>query len=68
MEPWEGELAWGRLVGNLIIVRGAETPVPEQVWQNMTQQWDTTVANDEKPTEKARAIRARTPPAACARR
>ena len=29
------------------------------VWQNMTQQWDTTVANDEKPTEKARAIRAR---------
>src|ERR1700761_3537553 len=25
----------------------------------MTQQWDTTVANDEKPTEKARAIRAR---------
>jgi hypothetical protein len=59
LEPWEGELAWGRLVGNLIIVRGAETPVPEQVWQNMTQQWDTTVANDEKPTEKARAIRAR---------
>jgi hypothetical protein len=30
-----------------------------QVWQNMTQQWDTTVASDEKPTEKARAIRAR---------
>ena len=25
----------------------------------MTQQWDTTVSNDEKPTEKARAIRAR---------
>jgi hypothetical protein len=25
----------------------------------MTQQWDTAVANDEKPTEKARAIRAR---------
>ena len=26
---------------------------------DMTQQWDTTVSNDEKPTEKARAIRAR---------
>jgi hypothetical protein len=25
----------------------------------MTQQWDTTVVNEEKPTEKARAIRAR---------
>ncbi|HYS46276.1 MAG TPA: NepR family anti-sigma factor [Rhizomicrobium sp.] len=25
----------------------------------MTQQWDTTVPNDEKPSEKARAIRAR---------
>ena len=25
----------------------------------MTQQWDTTVSNEEKPTEKARAIRAR---------
>lgn len=25
----------------------------------MTQQWDTAVANEEKPTEKARAIRAR---------
>jgi hypothetical protein len=25
----------------------------------MTQQWDTTVVNDEKPSEKARAIRAR---------
>ena len=25
----------------------------------MTQQWDTAVANDEKPTEKSRAIRAR---------
>jgi hypothetical protein len=59
LEPWEGELAWGRLVGNFVIVRVAATPVPAQVWQNMTQQWDTTVANDEKPTEKARAIRAR---------
>lgn len=28
-------------------------------WANMTQQWDTTVSNDEKPSEKARAIRAR---------
>ncbi len=26
---------------------------------DMTQQWDTTVSNDEKPSEKARAIRAR---------
>ena len=25
----------------------------------MTQQWETNVANDEKPTEKARAVRAR---------
>ena len=25
----------------------------------MTQQWDTTVSSEEKPTEKARAIRAR---------
>ena len=25
----------------------------------MTQQWDTSVSNEEKPTEKARAIRAR---------
>ena len=25
----------------------------------MTQQWDTTVSDDEKPSEKARAIRAR---------
>ncbi len=32
---------------------------PGSVWQNMTQQWDSSVANDEKPTEKARAIRAR---------
>jgi hypothetical protein len=59
LEPWEGELAWGGLVGNFVIVRVAATPVPRQVWQKMTQQWDTTVANDEKPTEKARAIRAR---------
>ena len=29
------------------------------VWRDMTQQWDTTVINDEKPSEKARAIRAR---------
>lgn len=28
-------------------------------WASMTQQWDTTVSNDEKPSEKARAIRAR---------
>ena len=28
-------------------------------WPDMTQQWDSTVANDEKPSEKARAIRAR---------
>jgi hypothetical protein len=26
---------------------------------SMTQQWETTVANEEKPTEKARAVRAR---------
>ncbi len=37
----------------------AATSGLRQVWQKMTQQWDTTVANDEKPTEKARAIRAR---------
>ena len=34
-------------------------PHQESVWLVMTQQWDTTVSNDEKPTEKARAIRAR---------
>ena len=34
-------------------------PHQESVWLAMTQQWDTTVPNDEKPTEKARAIRAR---------
>jgi len=28
-------------------------------WANMTQQWDMDVANEEKPSEKARAIRAR---------
>ena len=28
-------------------------------WPNMTQQWDTSVSNEEKPSEKARAIRAR---------
>jgi hypothetical protein len=35
--------------------------VPNQgsVWLAMTQQWDTTVPNEEKPTEKARAVRAR---------
>ncbi len=31
----------------------------EVVRPDMTQQWDTTVSNDEKPSEKARAIRAR---------
>jgi hypothetical protein len=35
------------------------TPHQESVWLAMTQQWDTTVSNEEKPTEKARAIRAR---------
>jgi hypothetical protein len=34
-------------------------PNQESVWLAMTQQWDTSVSNDEKPTEKARAIRAR---------
>jgi len=41
------------------MTRGAATRNLGLVWRNMTQQWDTTVANDEKPTEKARAIRAR---------
>ena len=36
-----------------------QVPHQESVWLAMTQQWDTTVSNDEKPTEKARAIRAR---------
>jgi hypothetical protein len=31
----------------------------EMAWQDMTQQWDTSVSNEEKPSEKARAIRAR---------
>jgi hypothetical protein len=34
-------------------------PHQEVVWLAMTQQWDTSVSNDEKPSEKARAIRAR---------
>ena len=34
-------------------------PNQESVWPAMTQQWDTRVSNDEKPTEKARAVRAR---------
>ena len=28
-------------------------------WPDMTQQWDTSVSDEEKPSEKARAIRAR---------
>ena len=28
-------------------------------WAKMTQQWDTTVSDEDKPSEKARAIRAR---------
>jgi hypothetical protein len=36
-----------------------DAPHQELVWLAMTQQWDTTVSDDEKPTEKARAIRAR---------
>ena len=31
----------------------------EMAWAEMTQQWDTTVSDEEKPSEKARAIRAR---------
>ena len=34
-------------------------PHQELAWSDMTQQWDTTVSNEEKPNEKARAIRAR---------
>jgi hypothetical protein len=53
------ELAWGRLVGNKDFTRVAAASGLGQVWQKMTQQWDAAVAGDEKPTEKARAIRAR---------
>jgi hypothetical protein len=52
------ELAWGRLVSNKDFTWVAATPGPGSVWQDMTQQWDAAVA-EEKPTEKARAIRAR---------
>ena len=31
----------------------------DQGSNDMTQQWETTLANEEKPTEKARAVRAR---------
>ena len=59
MKP-RGELAWGRYDA-IRRLSGATGYVPQQelVWLAMTQQWDTTVSNDEKPTEKARAIRAR---------
>ena len=33
--------------------------IREMAWAEMTQQWDTTVSDEEKPSEKARAIRAR---------
>ena len=52
------ELEWGKVANRRLF--GAAGPVPHQEsWLAMTQQWDTTVSNDEKPTEKARAIRAR---------
>jgi hypothetical protein len=34
-------------------------PYRKTAWAKMTQQWDTTVSDEEKPSEKARAIRAR---------
>ena len=57
---WEGNWEWGNSVA-IKRLSGAAGPAPHQemVRLTMTQQWDTTVSNDEKPTEKARAIRAR---------
>ncbi len=54
------ELEWGSYVA-IRHLSGVAGYVPHQglVWLAMTQQWDTTVSNDDKPTEKARAIRAR---------
>ena len=60
MELWEGNWLWGW--GTEFSSRAARWPGSaenqEVVRLDMTQQWDTTVS-EEKPTEKARAIRAR---------
>jgi hypothetical protein len=57
---WEGEGKWGCEVETRRFVRAfGTTPYRKVAWAKMTQQWDTTVSDDEKPSEKARAIRAR---------
>ena len=54
------ELTWGWSVEIRRFTRlSGPAPNQEMAWPNMTQQWDTSVSNEEKPSEKARAIRAR---------
>jgi|SRR6266404_3732398 len=54
------ELAWGWNVEIWRFARLSGVASRQKVaWADMTQQWDTTVPNDDKPSEKARAIRAR---------
>jgi hypothetical protein len=54
------ELAWGWKVEIWRLIRLSGMALRQEMARaDMTQQWDTTVANEEKPSEKARAIRAR---------
>ena len=54
------ELAWGWNVEIWRFARLKRAALKQEVARtDMTQQWDTTVSNEEKPSEKARAIRAR---------
>jgi hypothetical protein len=54
------ELEWGCWIEIRRFTRfSGAAPNREMAWPDMTQQWDASVANDEKPSEKARAIRAR---------
>jgi len=54
------ELVWGWNVEIWRFARLKRVALKQEVVRtDMTQQWDTTVSNEEKPSEKARAIRAR---------
>jgi hypothetical protein len=57
LEP-RTELEWGRSVEGLTIC-ALNRRIQIGLGQDMSQQWETAVANEEKPNEKARAIRAR---------
>ena len=54
-----GKGTWHGVVWSATRTLPAAETASDQVLADMTQQWDTTVSNEEKPTEKARAIRAR---------